>query len=184
MNLPRLTGARVSLVPVPLELAVAVCAGWPGDAALPASAATSSLTAADGWPHDDTAEALQALADHGRPGDDGGWLVLDHDRVVGECGWRGGPDADGTVELSYGLAAPARGQGLGTEAVGLLTAWAELQPGVRRVTARVRAGNHASLRLLRRLGFREQPDEPPWVLCVRDAAHPARPLRVTGRHVC
>jgi RimJ/RimL family protein N-acetyltransferase len=45
-------------------------------------------------------------------------------------------------------------------------------------------GNEASRRLLRRLGFVEEPDDPPWVLAVRDPARPASALRVTGRHVC
>jgi RimJ/RimL family protein N-acetyltransferase len=52
------------------------------------------------------------------------------------------------------------------------------------VTARVRTGNHASRRLLRRLGFDELPDASPWVLLVHDPQQPGRPLRVRGRHVC
>lgn len=180
MSAPRLVGARVALVAVPHAVAAAVCAGEPPGPAL----AEAGLTAAGGWPHPGSAEALRPLAEHGAPGDDGGWLVLADGEVVGECGWRGGPDADGDVEIGYGLAAPARGRGLGTEAVGVLVAWAERQPGVRRVLARVLPGNQPSLRLLRRLGFVEQPDAPPWLLCVRDLDRPSSPLRVRGRHVC
>jgi RimJ/RimL family protein N-acetyltransferase len=91
---------------------------------------------------------------------------------------------DGGVEIGYGLAPSARGRGLGTEAVGVLVAWAEQQPGVRRVAARVQVGNEPSRRLLRRLGFVEQDEQPGWVLCVRDLEQPALPLRVAGRHVC
>ncbi len=68
--------------------------------------------------------------------------------VVGDCGWTGPPDEDGAVEIGYGLAAAVRRQGLGTEAVAVLAAWAEQQPGVRLVTAEVLPGNEASLRLL------------------------------------
>lgn len=180
MSLPRLTGARVALVPVTRPLAVAVVSGTPVEGPL----AALGLSAADGWPHDATADALRPLAEHGADGDDGGWLVVADGAVVGECGWRGGPDEDGDVEVGYGLAASARGDGLGTEAVGVLVAWAEQQPGVRRVTARVQVGNEGSRRLLRRLGFAEQPDEPGWVLGVRDLERPTATLRVTGRHVC
>lgn len=181
MSLPRLVGAQVALVPVPHEVAVAVCAGEPVEPAL----APLGLVAGAGWPHDDTADALRPLAEHGSPGDDGGWLVVADGAVVGDCGWRGGPDAEGDVELGYGLAAPSRGRGLGLEAVALMVAWVEQQPGVRRVVARVLAGNQASRRLLARLGFVETPDDPPWVLLVRDLdRQPARPLRITGRHVC
>ena len=53
----------------------------------------------------------------------------------------------------YGLAAPFRGRGLGTELVGLLAGWAAAQPGVRRVTAEVLVGNVASRRALEANGF-------------------------------
>jgi RimJ/RimL family protein N-acetyltransferase len=180
MSLPRLSGPRVALVPVPQACAHAVCAGTELGPVL----APLGLVAGAGWPHDDTVEALRPLAEHGVEGDDGGWLVVLGREVVGECGWHGGQDDDGTAELAYGIAPGHRGDGLGTEAVALLVAWAEQQPGVERVAARVLPGNEASRRLLRRLGFAEQPDEPPWVLLVRDPAHRRRPLRVTGRHVC
>lgn len=180
MSLPRLTGARVALVPVPHAVAGAVITGEGIETALTAA----GLTRRAGWPHDDTADAVRALAEHGSPGDDGGWLVVAGGEVVGECGWRGGPDGAGDVEIGYGLCAPVRGQGLGLEAVGLLVAWAEAQPGVRRVVARTRTGNDVSRRLLRRLGFVEQADDPPWVLAVRDPTRPRSALRVAGRHVC
>ena len=175
MSLPRLTGAQVALVPVTLELARAVVAG-----ADPAPL-LSPLRAGRGWPHDDTVDALRPLAEHGEDGGDGGWLVVRDGEVVGECGWRGGPDADGSVVIGYGLAAPARRRGLGTEAVALLCAWVERQPGVERIVADVHLDNQASRRLLRRLGFVELPDDPPWVRCVRG---PTIPTRIRGRHVC
>jgi RimJ/RimL family protein N-acetyltransferase len=180
MSPPRLVGAQVSLVPVDRPLAVAVCAGDRVDALL----AARGLIAAAGWPHGDTADAVRPLAEHGADGDDGGWLVVADGAVVGDCGWRGGPDGDGDVEIGFGLAASARGRGLGVEAVGVLVAWAEQQPGVRRVTARVQVGNQASRRLLRRLGFVELDEQPGWVLAVRDLRNPSARLRVTGRHVC
>ena len=147
MTLPVLHGPRVSLVPVMHGVAAAVVAGTDPSVAL------APLVAGEGWPHEDTADALRPLAEHGRPGDDGGWLVVVDSAVVGDCGWKGGPGPDGEVEVGYGLAAAYRGQGLGTEAVGLLCAWAEEQPGVRRVVAEVLPGNEPSLRLLQRLGF-------------------------------
>lgn len=175
MTLPRLTGAQVALVPVTRDLARAVVAGADPTPFL------TPLRAGRGWPHADTVDALRPIAEHGEVGGDGGWLVVRDGLVVGDCGWRGGPDAEGSVLIGYGLAAPARGQGLGTEAVALLCAWAERQPGVERIVADVRADNDASRRLLRRLGFVELPDDPPWVRCVRgrDTAP-----RIRGRHVC
>ena len=153
MTLPVLRGERVALVPVEHAVAVAVLTG------VGLAEALAPLRAGAGWPHDDTADALRPLAEHGGPGDDGGWLVVlgaadpGAGEVVGDCGWRGGPGPDGDVEIGYGLAAPARGAGLGTEAVGLLCGWAASQPGVRRLVAEVLPGNEPSWRLLRRLGF-------------------------------
>lgn len=164
----RLVGPEVALVPVPDDVArAAVQASGP---ALEQRLAARGLRAGAGWPHDDTASALSG-------GGEGTWLVVRAGEVVGECGWKGPPDDDGTVEIRYGLAAPARGAGLGTEAVALLVAWTERQPGVRGVMAEALVGNEASRRLLRRLGFVEEPVDGRLVRA-------ARPGRVRGRHVC
>ncbi len=167
----------MGLVPTPHPVAVAVADGAPTGPAL----AACGLRAAPGWPHADSADALRPLAEYGVPGDLGSWLVVVDGVVVGDCGWLGAPDGEGTVTLGYGLAAGSRRQGYGTEAVALLAAWAEQQPGVRLVTAEVLPGNEASLRLLARLGFSESGSHPPYLRLVR--AVPGRP-RPRGRHVC
>jgi len=177
VTLPRLAGPRVALIPVPHPLADAVVRHEGVEAALQ----DLGLRAANGWPHADTADALRALAEHGAPGDDGGWLIAVDGEVVGDCGWRGGADVHGDVLLGYGLAAAARGQGIGTEAVAVLCTWADAQPGVQRLVAEVHADNAPSRRLLRRLGFAEEPDNPPWVRCVRG---PGTTARIRGKHVC
>ncbi len=173
----RLAGPRVALLPVPFAVAVAVAAHEPVDVALTAV----GLRAGDGWPHADTADALRPLAEHGAPGDGGTWLVVVDREVVGDCGWFGPPDDAGVVEVGYGLAPAARGLGLGTEAVAVLTAWVEQQPGVLLVTAEVLPGNEPSLRLLARLGFHEHGSHPPYLRLVRAAPGAPRPR---GRHVC
>lgn len=178
MTLPRLVGPRVALVPVPIGLAKAVTDGSDPAPEL----AALGLRPGRGWPHPDTADALRPLAEHGCAGDDGGWLITVDGQVVGDCGWRGGPDTAGAVVLGYGLAPAFRRQGIGTEAVALLCAWAERRPGVQQLVADVHLGNEPSRRLLRRLGFTEQPADPPWVRCVRGPGD-QRP-RIRGRHVC
>lgn len=178
MTLPRLSGPRVALVPVPHQVAVAVLSGERLDDAL----AGLGLQAGAGWPHADTDDGLRPLAEHGRPGEDGGWLLVVDGEVIGECGWSGGPDAAGEVELHYGVAGPHRGQGLGTEAAAVLATWAQAQPGVRQLVAEVLVGNVASRRLLRRLGFTETPGDR-FLRCVRPTAEGPR-RRIAGRHVC
>jgi len=172
VSLPQLSGARVLLVPVshPVALAVVTHAG----AALAAALAADGLCAGAGWPHEDTADGLRGLAEHGGPGDDGGWLIVlrKGGQVVGDCGRRGGAARPGDRELGYGLAAPFRRQGLAGEAVAQLAAWTEQEPGVRRLTAEVLVGNEPSLRLLARLGFGPDPvaAPPPYVRLVRPVA--------------
>jgi RimJ/RimL family protein N-acetyltransferase len=111
-----------------------------------------TLAHAPDWPHADSADALRPLADHPDLTPEGTFLVVRDGVVVGECGWFGPPDADGEVEIGYGLAASARGQGVGTEAVRLLLEWVAGR-GATRVRAEVLPGNEASLRLLARHGF-------------------------------
>ena len=168
MSQPRLHGPRTSLLPVPYTVAIAVLSGdgqQVHDALLPLG-----ITAGPGWPHADTADALRPHAEHGAADQDSGvWLVVVDGQVVGDLGWLGGPAEDGDCELGYGLAAPSRRQGLGTEAVGVFAGWAERQPGVRQLTAEVLQGNEASCRLLTRLGFRSEPAVAPYLLFSRAA---------------
>ena len=178
----RLAGERVTLIPVPHDLAVAVVSGH----GLVAAVAALGLNAVKGWPHPDSVAALRPLAEHGGPAPAHGTflITLDED-LVGECGWLGGPADGGDTEIGYGLASSVRGRGLGTEAVGVLAAWVEQQPGVRRVTAEAMIGNHASRRVLERLGFRVDTGSPtsptwqPYVTYVRDAPH-VDPTRKSG----
>jgi RimJ/RimL family protein N-acetyltransferase len=163
----KLVGERVTLIPAPHEVCVAVVSG----SGLADAVAALHLTAAVGWPHADTADALRPLAEHGGPGPAlGTFLITVDDVLVGDCGWLGGPDENGDAEIGYGLAGSARGRGLGTEAVGMLAAWVELQPGVRRVIADALVGNAPSRRVLERLGFRPDHASPPYITYVRDAS--------------
>lgn len=171
MTSPRLVGEQVALVPVPATVVPPVLAG--DRAGVVAALAPAGLHPADGWPHDDTAAALSASADDLSRS----WLVTLAGVVVGDCGWKGPPDPDGVVEIGYGLAAEARRRGTGTAAVGLLVAWTLSQPRVTRVAAEVLPGNEPSRRLLRRLGFEEQPTHDWWL-------SPRLGAKVRGRHVC
>jgi RimJ/RimL family protein N-acetyltransferase len=140
---PRLESAHLLLVPQSMAAVRALLAGEdPG------------LPLAEGYPHADTFDALRMVAEHGGP-EDGGWFVVlaEDGRVVGDLGTFGPPDADGRVEIGYGLAAPFRGRGIGSEAVATFVDWLVSLPGVRVVTASVEVGNEASRRLLARIGF-------------------------------
>jgi len=136
--------AQLRLRPIDYSLAARVLVGD-----------LAGLVCAPGWPTPDTPDALAAFVEHDDRSALAGWLITraDDDAVLGDCGWRGGPDLNGDVEIGYGLAAPSRGHGLGTEAIGGLVEWVAAQPGVRRIVAEVLADNLPSRRLLERLGF-------------------------------
>lgn len=72
--------------------------------------------------------------------------------AVGGIGFFGAPDADGAVELGYGLVAAARGRGFATEALAALVRLAFAR-GVSVVRADSEVVNEASHRVLRRAGF-------------------------------
>ncbi|HVW80428.1 MAG TPA: GNAT family N-acetyltransferase [Mycobacteriales bacterium] len=109
---------------------------------------TGSWPTAPGWPHDDTASGLSFARSGGLQ-----YLVIDDDgRIAGECGTKA-PPRGGVVEIGYGLAAPSRGRGLGTRAVGELVEVLRACPEVSAIDAEVHVSNAASRRVLERLGF-------------------------------
>jgi RimJ/RimL family protein N-acetyltransferase len=134
-----LTTPRLVLEPVDERLARAILAGDLQD-----------LTPAEGWPHDDTKDGLAMAIAHGQPA---GWLVNLDGETIGDCGTHGPPDAAGVVEIGYGLAAPFRGRGYGSEVVAAITTWLLSRPDVRVVKATVLSRNAASRRVLEKAGF-------------------------------
>jgi RimJ/RimL family protein N-acetyltransferase len=141
----RLTTPRLVLVPQSLTAARALLAGE--DPGLPLGS---------GYPHADTIDGLSIVVSHANSDTDlGGWFITraEDGRVIGDCGTKGWVDDEGRVEIGYGLAAPFRQQGYGTEAVRAMVDWLRAQSDVRAVIAEVEVGNTASRRLLERLGF-------------------------------
>jgi RimJ/RimL family protein N-acetyltransferase len=129
----------------------------------------SSVDAGDGWPHEDTLDGLRMAAS---PENVPPWLVVLDGVVVGDCGTVGPPD-DGSVEIGYGLAAPYRGRGIGTEVVRLLSELLLARPDVRRLTAEVLLDNAASHRVLEKNGFAVERSDGEHALYVRYPSSPA-----------
>lgn len=113
------------------------------------------------YPLADTVTGLRLLIDAhqaaGWPGEPRPvwWLyqVVAGGEVVGDIGFHGPPDADGTVEIGYALVRPAWGRGIATAACRELLgiAW---RAGATRVVADAAADNPASRRVLIKAGFR------------------------------
>ena len=84
-------------------------------------------------------------------------FVLVHrvsDSVVGKCGFKGPPGADGVVEIAYGVAPEHQGKGYATEAAAALVSYAFSHEQVRVVRAHTLPESNASTRILTKCGFR------------------------------
>jgi [ribosomal protein S5]-alanine N-acetyltransferase len=83
------------------------------------------------------------------------------DKVIGAITIR--IDEDGDVEVGYGISADYQGQGLATEATSAALEWAISIFGADSIFATADALNHASIRVLEKLGLKPDEDqtEPP-----------------------
>lgn len=70
------------------------------------------------------------------------------DDEIGSAGFKGPPDADGVVELAYGIAPEHRGRGFATEAAAALVEFAVQSGLVRVVRAHTLPETNASTRIL------------------------------------
>ncbi len=79
-------------------------------------------------------------------------------QAVGMVGFKGYPDASGTVEVGYSIVPEARDRGLATEAIRALIGFAQRDYRVCRIIAETLPHLHASIRVLEKLGFRTTPE--------------------------
>jgi RimJ/RimL family protein N-acetyltransferase len=98
-------------------------------------AALSSATAADPWTY--------------------GFALVHPESglVIGHAGFTGPPDAEGMVEIAYGVVPDYQGRGYATEAANALVAWAVKNGRVRIVRAHTLPERNASTRVLGKCGF-------------------------------
>jgi [ribosomal protein S5]-alanine N-acetyltransferase len=73
--------------------------------------------------------------------------------TIGQCGFKGPPDADGMVEIAYGVASEHEGKGYATEAARALVAYALSVDKVKLVRAHTLPTSNASKRVLAKCGF-------------------------------
>lgn len=117
-------------------------------------------------PHEPTAVAVAAdtarfLAATGAPAPWGSYLALEGPtrRAVGTCAFKGGPDADGAVEIAYFTFPGEEGRGVATAmAAALVQAASAGRPEVAVVRAHTLPERNASCRALEKVGFRHAGD--------------------------
>ena len=164
--------ARLQLVPLTVETGRAVLAGD-----------FSCLETAEGWPHEDTLDAIRMAVGPGPRSLV--WLVTLEGVVIGDCGTVGPLGAGGEIEIGHGLAAEHQGRGYGTEVVEALSSWLRTRPGVRRVVAETLAGNVPSRRALERAGFEleRSEDDLVWYALPNKEGVTRRPSRRESRRL-
>jgi len=147
---PSLSGELVALEPITPVHARAMLAG----------VSEPDLPWEHGFPLDSLLKALRQIVAADECGDVLGpffayvIIRLADGVAVGDAGFHGDPDLSGEIEIGYALAPNARGFGLASDAVRVLSSWASTQRGVKRICALVDPGNTDSERLLARTNFR------------------------------
>lgn len=89
------------------------------------------------------------------------WILVQKEdqAIIGSAGFKGPPDQNGEVEISYAMGTGYRRRGYMTEAVEAICRWALAQPGVAHITAETNLVSYPSQRILERLGFQKYRDE-------------------------
>ena len=126
-----------------------------------ALAARLGVNVPDEWPPDlyDEAALRYTLDVVRKAGGDSAWAMYymvapEQGTAVGVCGFKGPPDAEGTVELGYSVVGAYQRKGYATEATSGLMIRAFAEPSVTRVVAQTMPDLAASIGVLEKLGFR------------------------------
>jgi ribosomal-protein-alanine N-acetyltransferase len=145
---------RLDVIPCSLGIAQAVAADKSKAETILA------MCVPDDWPAQGLAEFLplyaqQLEADPSLLGW-GVWLMIHvAERVViGDVGFKGKPDHEGTVEIGYSVIPAYRNQGYASEAAQALVHWAFTQQGAKRIIAECSDDNAPSARILQKLGMK------------------------------
>ncbi|SDJ85655.1 GNAT family N-acetyltransferase [Sediminibacillus albus] len=75
--------------------------------------------------------------------------------IIGDMGFKGGPNGEGIVDIGYSIVPSYRGRGYATEMGKAMVEWALDQPDVKKVMASCDPDNIASIRTLEKIGFQQ-----------------------------
>lgn len=118
----------------------------------------------DDWPPeylDDQALGFTRNRLSARPAENGWWMYFvvrieegQEPKLIGSGGYKGPPDADGTIEIGYGIVPGERRRGYATEVARGLVDRALAHPGTKHVIAETMPELLGSIGVLERCGFR------------------------------
>lgn len=113
------------------------------------------------WPPDlHGSEVMRFTLDQQQAMPEQGWSFwyvatrAEPSELAGICGFKGRPDASGSVEISYSILSDFQRRGLATEAVRRLVGWAFSHHNVNQVSADTLPHLRQSIRVLEKNGFR------------------------------
>lgn len=75
--------------------------------------------------------------------------------IIGDIGYKGGPNDKGEINLGYSVLPRFQGNGYASEAAAAMVQWGLDQPGVRKITATCSLENAASIRVLQKAGLKQ-----------------------------
>ncbi|MGI2326696.1 GNAT family N-acetyltransferase [Planococcus sp. YIM B11945] len=84
-------------------------------------------------------------------------LIIDKENqtVIGDIGYKAGPNEKGEINLGYSILPRYQGNGYATEAALAMVYWGLRQSGVQKITATCSLENSASIRVLEKAGLRQ-----------------------------
>ncbi|MCM3587442.1 GNAT family N-acetyltransferase [Mesobacillus maritimus] len=74
-------------------------------------------------------------------------------RIIGDMGFKGGPNEDGVIDLGYSIVPSYQGKGYATEMGKAMVEWGRSNSAVQKVIATCHPENLASIRVLEKIGF-------------------------------
>ncbi len=91
----------------------------------------------------------------------GGHLIVyrPDNLLIGSCGYKGQPNAQGEVEIGYEIKASHRERGLATEAANALVDYAFTFPEVKSIIAHTLLEENPSAKVLTKIGFKKAGEE-------------------------
>lgn len=111
------------------------------------------------WPDEDFAETLPRIIHNlslveGPTGFES-WIIIRKDtrEIIGDAGFKGYNASEQNADIGYGIKKEERRQGYAEEAVNKLIQWAFSTEIIKEITARSYTNNHASAKLLIKVGF-------------------------------
>ncbi|WP_082451770.1 GNAT family N-acetyltransferase [Paenibacillus ihuae] len=83
----------------------------------------------------------------------GVWFVYlnENNQVIGDIGFKGKPDSQGTVEVGFGIIPEMHNKGIATESVGAIIEWALSSRKVKKIVAECLIDNLPSIKVLEKL---------------------------------